>query len=387
MPRSSPIASATLANPVSAGERPGGLLSADLALTSVQRAIADFKAGRPILIDDGDSHCCLVLPVDGLTPERLADLRAISDRRIELCVSARRVAALADGTAGAAVMPLGDGLDCAAILDLASGHELLLSGPVVAGNAIAAAAIELGKLAALLPAALAVPLPMLAGADALRLLQRVEANAILDFRGRIVESLVLAAEARVPLQIEADTRFVIFRDALGRNWTAVVVGRPDTARPVPLRLHSSCLTGDTFGSLRCDCGDQLRMALEIIRAHGGGVVLYLDQEGCGIGLANKMRAYSLQDAGLDTIDANIMLGFERDERRYDIAAKMLELLKIDRIALLTNNPDKIAGLREVGIDIVDRIPLQAPVHGSNRRYLEAKARRAGHLIGDFSGDN
>ena len=149
-------------------------------------------------------------------------------------------------------------------------------------------------------------------------------------------------------------RFVVFRDALGVDQVAIIIGKPNFAEPVPVRLHSACLTGDVFGSQRCDCGDQLQLALARLESLGGGVVLYLAQEGRGIGLANKMRAYRLQDAGLDTRDANTMLGFEDDERDYGVAAMMLRTLNCTRIVLLTNNPAKLDGLTKAGIEIVGR---------------------------------
>ena len=139
------------------------------------------------------------------------------------------------------------------------------------------------------------------------------------------------SEAKVPLQGGLSTRFVVFRDAVGGGSVAVIVGEPDFSKPVPVRLHSACLTGDVFGSSRCDCGDQLRLALTRLKEEGGGVILYLEQEGRGLGLANKMRAYALQDAGLDTVDANTTLGFDDDERDYGIAARMLQKLGCTRV--------------------------------------------------------
>jgi GTP cyclohydrolase II len=149
---------------------------------------------------------------------------------------------------------------------------------------------------------------------------------------------------------------------------------------VPVRLHSSCLTGDVFGSSRCDCGDQLRLALARLNEEGGGVILYLEQEGRGLGLANKMRAYALQDEGLDTVDANTTLGFDDDERDYGIAAQMLQKLNCTRVLLLTNNPAKLNGLTDAGIEVVGRKPLHAPINVHNRRYMTAKAMRAGHKL-------
>ena len=172
----------------------------------------------------------------------------------------------------------------------------------------------------------------------------VGADAVMNFRRDDVHSLEIASEAKVPLQGGLSTRFVVFRDAVGGGSVAVIVGEPDFSKPVPVRLHSACLTGDVFGSSRCDCGDQLRLATKRLNEEGGGVILYLEQEGRGLGLANKMRAYALQDDGLDTVDANTTLGFDDDERDYGIAARMLQKLGCTRVYLMTNNPAKLDGL-------------------------------------------
>ena len=173
---------------------------------------------------------------------------------------------------------------------------------------------------------------------------------------------------------------MIFRDALGGTPAAVIVGKPDLAQAVSVRLHSACLTGDVFGSRRCDCGDQLRLALAQLEQHGGGIILYLEQEGRGLGLANKIRAYRLQETGLDTVDANTTLGFDDDERDYGIAAHMLQKLGCTRVYLMTNNPAKLVGLSGLGIEVVGRKPLHAPINAHNRRYMTAKAMRAGHEL-------
>jgi GTP cyclohydrolase II len=167
---------------------------------------------------------------------------------------------------------------------------------------------------------------------------------------------------------------------MGGSPAAIIVGKPDFSNAVPVRLHSACLTGDVFGSRRCDCGDQLRLALARLEDLGGGVILYLAQEGRGLGLANKMRAYQLQDDGLDTIDANTTLGFDDDERDYGVAARMLRILNCTRIVLLTNNPAKLDGLAKAGIEIASRQPLEAPINADNRRYMTAKVTRSGHRI-------
>ena len=352
------------------------LANATLALT--QQAIGAFLAGRPVLVADEEGIVSLVLPAEGLTPERLGALAACTDAPIDLFVSGTRAAALGVPGIVAGTIHLPPSIRCEEVVALASAADR--DATIGPGGRIAQAAIELAKLARLLPAALAVRWRVAESATRTDALPRVTAPEVLAFRAGLASSLRSVSSARVPLTDAGDSRFEVFRDALGQFWTAVVIGNVDHSRPVPVRLHSACLTGDAFGSRRCDCGDQLRMAIAMIAARGGGVLLYLDQEGCGIGLANKMRAYALQDRGFDTIDANTVLGFDRDERRYDIAARMLCLLGIEEVALLTNNPTKMAGLREAGVKIAERIALVAPVNKSNRDYLRAKQQRAGHLI-------
>jgi GTP cyclohydrolase II len=208
----------------------------------------------------------------------------------------------------------------------------------------------------------------------------VEASAVARFRAQATQSLTIAGEAHVPLNSGVRTRFVVFRDAFGADPVAVIVGTPDMSKPVPVRIHSACLTGDVFGSRRCDCGDQLKLALARLHEAGGGVILYLAQEGRGVGLANKMRTYRLQDGGLDTVDANTTLGFDDDEREYGVAVRMLQMLGCNRVVLLTNNPAKLEGLTKAGIEITGRMPIETPINSDNRRYLTAKASRAGHHL-------
>ncbi len=202
----------------------------------------------------------------------------------------------------------------------------------------------------------------------------------------IRHSLKRTSHSRVPLADAVDSETVLFRDehGLGEH-VAVVIGQPDPGSIIPVRLHSACLTGDLLGSLRCDCGEQLRTAVRRIAELGGGILLYLDQEGRGIGLANKLRAYAIQDTGLDTVDADRHLGFHPDERNYDVAAAILEQLAVTRIYLLTNNPHKIIAMQQHGIDVAGRLPLVASTNAHNERYLKAKRDRAGHL-GEGPGD-
>jgi GTP cyclohydrolase II len=194
----------------------------------------------------------------------------------------------------------------------------------------------------------------------------------------------IAAVADLPSRF-GDFHIVAFwNDRDEKDHVAIVHGDPFDAEDVPVRIHSECLTGDAVGSLRCDCRDQLEASLRAIAAAERGIVLYLRQEGRGIGLLNKLRAYGLQDHGLDTVEANLALGFRDDERDYAVAAHMLSLLEVRSVRLMTNNPRKIAGLEALDIRVTGRIPLVIPPTEANRFYLETKAAKSGHLI-DFGG--
>jgi len=344
----------------------------------VQRGIAEVRGGRPVFMRAPDAVAA-VLPVDGIDAERLGAFRAFcAPEQPRLAITAPRACFLGIETTGPVT------LDLSAAASIEDIHAIAADGKAQANperqptwspaGPVESAALELMKLAQRFPAALVARAP----ADAS--LVEVDTAAVSDFRAAIIESLKIAGDAQVPLRNGVKARFVVFNDAVGTEGVAVVIKQPDLAEPVPVRMHSACLTGDVFGSRRCDCGDQLALALDQIAAMGGGIILYLDQEGRGLGLANKVRAYRLQDAGLDTVDANTTLGFDDDEREYGIAARMLKMLGVSRIQLLTNNPAKIGGLAGFGIDVVGRLPLVAPVSRENRRYLAAKAKRAGHRI-------
>jgi GTP cyclohydrolase II len=187
--------------------------------------------------------------------------------------------------------------------------------------------------------------------------------------------------ARVPLDVSEAGRVRVFRPLDGsEEHYAVEIGAPDRAAPLLCRLHSACFTGDLIGSLKCDCGPQLRAALAQIGAEGAGMLLYLNQEGRGIGLANKMRAYSLQDQGFDTVEANHRLGFEDDERDFRIGAQILRAMGFGRVRLMTNNPAKVAMMRASGVEVVERVPLRAGRGRHNAAYLDTKAEKSGHLL-------
>ena len=346
----------------------------------VDRALAEFRSGRPIRIIS-ESEETVAVPVEGLTEERLLAFRSLCvPTPPRLIITARRARALGLDASGAMALHVPSDAKATSLLALVTDAMPGRRLQAVPASAAGSAAIQLVKLAQGLPAVLeADTCTDSMGAAGSRIVC-VRTEAVPQFHDAITRSLTIASEARVPIGSGKTTRFVVFRDITGANSVAVVIGDPDLSGPVAVRLHSACLTGDVFGSRRCDCGDQLRLAINHLGAAGGGVVLYLAQEGRGLGLVNKMRAYRLQDSGLDTIDANTTLGFDDDERDYAIAARMLEMLGIGTVRLLTNNPAKISGLSRAGIKITERLPVEAPVNADNRRYLTAKAARAGHQL-------
>jgi GTP cyclohydrolase II len=206
-------------------------------------------------------------------------------------------------------------------------------------------------------------------------------GAVIQRQSLIALFKVEVAAARVPLAVSEAGRVRVFRplDA-GEEHYAVEIGAPDRAKPVLCRLHSACFTGDLLGSLKCDCGPQLQAALAQIGAEGAGVLLYLNQEGRGIGLANKLRAYSLQDQGFDTVEANHRLGFEDDERDFRIGANMLRRMGFREVRLMTNNPAKVAMMVGCGLHVVERVPLKVGETLFNEGYLRTKAAKSGHLL-------
>lgn len=240
-------------------------------------------------------------------------------------------------------------------------------------------ALSLAKSAQLLPAAVVVPVAdgmAFAATHALTLLAEVETTEL----DRLAPFAPVIS-ARLPMMASNAGRVHVFRpDDGGAEHYAIEVGRPDRDAPVLARLHSACFTGDVLGSLKCDCGPQLRAALAQMGAEGAGVLLYLNQEGRGIGLANKMRAYSLQDQGFDTVEANHRLGFEDDERDFRIGAEILKRMGFSKVRLLTNNPRKLDMLAACALDVIERVPLKVGETLENAAYLATKAAKSGHLL-------
>jgi GTP cyclohydrolase II len=374
------------ATPVEPGVTPDPSV---LRLRAVHRAVADLRRGTPVLLEGDES--LVVLPAETAGARGLAEFAAVSGGPPVLLLAPARAAAVLrrpveQGVAAVALTLPRALLEPAALRSLAdpTADQLLPPEPVVGhAPALAGAALALTKLARVLPAAIVAPLRSAAPALAADLaLLGVAAADVLAYPHQMAAWLVRVAEAEVPLEDAPDARVVAFRgpDA-GIEHLAILVGRPEAATAPPLvRIHSECFTGDLLGSLRCDCGPQLRGAIKLMAEDGTGVLLYLAQEGRGIGLVNKLRAYRLQDRGLDTLDANRALGWGADERTFLVAATMLEELGLREVRLLTNNPDKVAALAACGLT-VHRQPHAFAPNGVNDRYLATKAARFGHLFG------
>ena len=257
------------------------------------------------------------------------------------------------------------------VLDLASPLKGPFRARPLAAPQAAKAALRLARLAGILPAYFVTE-----GDEAVDV--TVQADDIDAYDDAI--HLAIATRARLPVSASETAEIIAFRSPdEPREHVALVVGKRDASPPV-VRLHSECLTGDVLGSLKCDCGPQLHQALDQIADAPWGVLLYLRQEGRGIGLVNKLRAYAMQDQGFDTVDANVRLGFAIDARDFSVAARMLDLLGVAQVRLLTNNPNKVAGLEAAGIGVIERLPIILPPNPHNERYLATKRDRTGHQL-------
>lgn len=362
-------------------DRTGEEINGTLATLAVERAIGELRCGRAVDIAH-HGNVRRVAALETLRSTVRARLLATTPGEPSLLLTEHRAAALG--------LPTVTGVELAVPTPLVLSELQAVAGfrgpttlPTQLGRPKGSAdsdpsiraALQLARLARLVPALLSVP----TGAPAPQQILEVSAEMLAGHVDTLGSSLERVSQARVPLEGHLDCELVLYRDVSGdTEHVAVIVGSPSPNEAVPVRLHSACLTGDLLGSLRCDCGEQLRSSVQRIGAAGGGVLLYLAQEGRGIGLANKLRAYALQDAGLDTIDADQHLGFSADERGYRSAAAMLRDLGLTRIRLMTNNPAKIAALCAEGIELVDRITLNSTINPHNERYLRAKWERAGH---------
>lgn len=343
------------------------------------RAIDALRRGWPISLDHDDGALAL-LPVETADAARLAafDPKA----QAPLLLSAGRAATLKLSNQAPAAAP-----DCPVLIERApwldfdaatalADPQLDLATPLkgpyraidLADRDGARWALKLATLAGMLPAFFAIR-----GRAAEVAISPADIEAHED-----EARLVIAARAHLPVAGAESAEIVAFRTPeMAGEHVALLIGAPAGVPPL-VRLHSECLTGDVLGSLKCDCGPQLNAAITAIAANGWGILLYLRQEGRGIGLINKLRAYALQDQGFDTVDANTRLGFAVDSRNFRVAAQMLMLLGQRRVRLLTNNPAKVAELQAAGIEVTERVPHKLPPNPHNERYLATKRDRTGH---------
>lgn len=342
------------------------------------KAIAALKTGLAVRIDSDRPLTVLAVETGGpdtlalLDPKANAPLLISGGRAAALALANRRDAA---DSASPVLIERSEWLDTASARKLVDPGLDLDRSPIGPLQPIALtrmdeakAALRLARLAGLLPALWIIPDSPSAAV--------VPADAIAG----AAADVALVARARLPLDDMPETEIAAFRASDdGQEHVALIIGA-FAGKPPLVRLHSECLTGDVFGSLKCDCGPQLKEALRIIAAEGGGVLLYLRQEGRGIGLANKLRAYALQDRGFDTVDSNLRLGFADDERDYEHAAAILRRLGVSRVRLLTNNPAKVEGLERADIEIVERVGHHMPANPHNAHYLATKSAKSGHLF-------
>jgi GTP cyclohydrolase II len=350
------------------------------------RARGDLRMGVPVVLTGG-GKAALAVAIEAVDTARLSTLRSLGTP--ELAITARRAETLKarayDGDLARIALPAEAGLPwLRALANPADDLRLPMKGPLQSlrdGPAdLHRAAIALVKSAHLLPAALLVPVEnafVIAAEHALTLLTLEEIGPALQE----LSPMAKVISARVPMAASDAGRVHIFRPDDGTDeHYAIEIGKPDRDQSVLTRVHSACFTGDVLGSVKCDCGPQLRAALAQMGAEGAGVLLYLNQEGRGIGLANKMRAYSLQDEGFDTVEANHRLGFEDDERDFRIGASILRQMGFGAVRLMTNNPRKIEMMQRCGLTVTERVPLHVGKTAQNKDYLATKAAKSGHLL-------
>ena len=357
------------------------------SLELLTRAQGDLRSGLAVMLYDHDQGA-LIASAESLRSDRLVAMQTYG-LETTMAITARRAVTLKtpayDGDVARIALPADvDMAWLAAIADPATDLNRPMKGPLTSLREGCAdlhrLAIAITKSARLLPAAVvsvvADPID-LAQRHGLTLIEQSCAKSLLR-EGR---QLTPVTAARLPLSVSERGRLHVFRpDDGGEEHYAVEIGRPDRSQPVLTRLHSACFTGDVLGSLKCDCGAQLHAALALMGEEGAGILLYLNQEGRGIGLANKMRAYSLQDEGFDTVEANHRLGFEDDERDFRLGSNILRSMGFSTIRLLTNNPAKIDIMVRNGIAVSDRIPLKVGYTQHNRAYLAVKAKKMGHML-------
>ncbi len=402
-----------------------------MALCSVEEAIADLQAGKFVIVvdDEGrENEGDLVLPAEKITPEAVNFMvthakgllclpitgERLDELRIPMLTSEHTPSHLPTAFTVSLDYKVGTttGISASdraatiqAMIDPKAGPEDFARpghlfplryqpGGVLRRAGHTEAVIDLCNIAGLYPAGVVCEimkddgdmarmpdLEVFAEQHALKILSIAQ---LIAHRRRHETLIERVAEARLPSKY-GEFRIFAYRSKVDPGeHIALTIGEWSSDQPVLTRIHSECLTGDVFGSLRCDCGEQIELALQTLGQEGTGAFLYMRQEGRGIGLHNKIKAYSLQDNGLDTIEANKELGFDADLRHYDIGAQMLLDLGIKKIRLLTNNPKKVVGLSGLGLEIVDRVEIEVPPNDENLQYLRTKRAKMGHILGSCS---
>ena len=361
---------------------------------SIHRAIADLRRGTPVLFRSNAGYAGMVKPAEQVTKDSLEDLADVSSSMPYLLITAQRARAIGlkpkDGVVACSIL-LSKDFGPEEILQLIGDLPLTMDTSTLTilpeqEDSMANIVLMLMRSARLMPAALAAHI---ADSDSRSLARwaldrgyvMAEENTIRSFEETSAELLREAARAKLPLKDAENTEIAIFqpKDGGTEHFVLIIEGGDKLEAPLT-RIHSQCITGDILGSLKCDCGDQLQSSIRQIASSGGGLVIYLAQEGRDIGLVNKLRAYALQDTGLDTVDANHALGFETDHRYYLPAVAMLRNLGLKKIKLLTNNPDKIAQVENCGIEVVGRVSVSIESNPYNEGYLDTKKTRTGHML-------
>ena len=397
-----------------------------MPLATIEEAIEEFRAGRFVIIvddEDRENEGDLAIAGEKVTPEAINFMAKHGRGLICVALTGQRLEELripmmvqqntsAFETAFAVSVDAKEGTTTGisahdrartiqVLLDPATrpedlampGHIFPLrarEGGVLVRAGQTEAAVDLARLAGLYPAGVICEimaedgtmarLPQLEQFAAQHRLKIISVADLIAYRRRHEKLVRQVARTSLPTRYGHFTAVAYENLINGEHHLALVMGDVADGRPVLVRVHSECLTGDVFGSLRCDCGPQLAMAMRMVAQEGRGVVLYMRQEGRGIGLLNKLRAYELQDQGLDTVEANQRLGFPADLRDYGIGAQILSDLGVRRIRLLTNNPRKVVGLAGHGLEVVERVPIAIPPNEQNRAYLRAKREKLGHLL-------
>ncbi|MCD6035358.1 MAG: cyclohydrolase [Rickettsiales bacterium] len=347
----------------------------------VERALEDVRRGMPVLLEIAGADYA-VLAAEEATSEGLEYLQKLGTASF-ICTAKRASYLSSQKQENALAIPLSrmpiETIAALSGLDQKVDAPSIFKGITDTRTASAAeqAALLLPKLAELLPAVIIVPLPD--GIEATGLME-IEMGLLLEYQDTIAVALKRRAEAPLRLEDAENAKIIAYRTALGgREHYAILVGNPERDVAPLVRIHSSCYTGDLLGSLACDCGEQLRSAIALMdERETGGILLYLMQEGRGIGLTNKLRTYALQAQGHDTVDANEILGFEDDERLFAPAQTILKDLGVTQVRLLSNNPRKARGLEALGIKVVECVPHIMASNPHNDAYLKTKAARLGH---------